>query len=141
MTALWCSRVSVQSLPHGWSIFSGNHGSVFLPGSVAALPAAESSFRLYYAFHICFQREMRKNLRRMIVRLAQGCECGAVTEDEQSIAVEYVGSSWQQVVNCAGVLLQGVFLRLLPAQCGVGVADEAANIMGDRLQPRCYRTA
>ena len=106
-----------------------------------ALPAAESSFRFYYAFHICFQREMRKNLRRMIVRLAQGCECGAVTEDEQSIAVEYVGSSWQQVVNCAGVLLQGVFLRLLPAQCGVGVADEAANIMGDRLQPRCYRTA
>ena len=114
---------------------------MFLPGSVAVLPAAESSFRLYYAFHICFQREMRKNLRRMIVRLAQGCECGAVTEDEQSIAVEYVGSSWQQVVNCAGVLLQGVFLRLLPAQCGVGVADEAANIMGDRLQPRCYRTA
>ena len=114
---------------------------MFLPGSVAVLPAAERSFRFYYAFHICFQREMRKNLRRMIVRLAQGCECGAVTEDEQSIAVEYVGSSWQQVVNCAGVLLQGVFLRLLPAQCGVGVADEAANIMGDRLQPHCYRTA
>ena len=114
---------------------------MFLPGSVAALPAAESSFRFYYAFHICFQREMRKNLRRMIVRLAQGCECDAVTEDEQSIAVEYVGSSWQQVVNCAGVLLQGVFLRLLPVQCGVGVADEAADIMGDRLQPRCYRTA
>ena len=82
-----------------------------------------------------FPAGMRKNLRRMIVRLAQGCECGAVTEDEQSIAVEYVGSSWQQVVNCAGVLLQGVFLRLLPAQCGVGVADEAANIMDDRLQP------
>ena len=114
---------------------------MFLPGSVAVLPAAESSFRLYYVFHICFQREMRKNLRRMIVRLAQGCKCGAVTEDKQSIAVEYAGSSWQQVVNCAGVLLQGVFLRLLPAQCGVGVADEAANIMGDRLQPRCYRTA
>lgn len=114
---------------------------MFLPGSVAVLPAAESSFRLYYALHICFQREVRKNLRGVLVRLAQGCKCGAVTEDEQSIAVEYVGSSWQQVVNCAGVFLQGVFLRLLPARYDVGVADEAADIMGDRLQPRCYRTA
>ena len=51
-TTPWWSKVSAQSLPHGWSIFSGNHGSVFLPGSVATLPA-ENSFRLYYAFHVC----------------------------------------------------------------------------------------
>ena len=99
---------------------------MFLLGSVAALPAAESSFRFYYAFHICFQREVRKNLRRMIVRLAQGCECGAVTEDEQSIAVEYVGSSWQQVVNCAGVLLQGCFFA----------CSQRSVAWGSRMRPR-----